>query len=311
MCHYDYEACVEGCQSDEECRLQLVDGDGNGLPDALAYDDDSLAFCDPESSRCKHSGGGSAATGDACERLDDCEADGLCIQPLQTFAGLRFPGGTCTKLGCNIEGRECVGDGATCSRLRSWSPGLVTDYACLTGCTVGAEPAEDQLGADGHGEGCRPGYRCHYNGGAGAQSGVCVGGNYNAVTDNNVGAACESEADCYSPFGLGSCVFLQIADVAAEIGSCSLRDCNAPGLPEDLCGAGNECIGLNGDVSFCVKNCTKTDECPEGYACSDDDGNPGTPRICYPACFADAECRDGEVCEPSPMGAGRCVASAP
>jgi hypothetical protein len=232
------------------------------------------------------------------------------VQPLQTFAGLSFPGGHCTKLGCDVEGRECEGAGAVCTRLRAYNAGLLAPPACFLGCEVGAEPEADRTGVGGHGEGCRAGYRCHYNG-AGTD-GVCVGGNYTALTDNNVGASCMTDADCYSPFGLGSCLALAVGSVQPG-GSCAILDCNVPGLPEDLCGPGNQCVGLSGDLTFCAKSCSKASECAADYACADDDFDPTTPRICYPSCVEDQDCREGESCsvvdEANMIGA--CVASGP
>lgn len=310
-CDFELEACVEGCQSDEECRLLLVDGDRNGRADALAYDESSRAVCDTDTFRCTHPGGASAQTGDPCEGIDDCESEGTCLEALREFAGFQFPGGSCTKFGCDHEGRECAGEGSTCARLRSWIPGIVTGQSCFQGCTVGAEPEADRVGAEGHGEGCRPGYRCHYNGGQGAESGVCVGGVYNDVTENNVGGACTADSDCYSPFGLANCLRLSVGPVDAPVAACSIMDCAAPGLPDDVCGEGNQCIGLNGDLTFCVKTCKEASECPEGYACTDDDGSAATGKICYPACLADEDCREGEeACRlDAASGIGACVAS--
>ena len=57
----------------------------------------------------------------------------------------------------------------------------------------------------------------------------------------------------------------------------------------DICGEGNQCIGLNGDLTFCVKTCKEASECPEGYACTDDDGSAATGKICYPACLGDED----------------------
>jgi len=316
-CDFEGRVCVEGCQSDEECRLQLIDADDDGLADALAYDEESDASCDAESFRCVHDGAEGAAIGDPCARLDDCDPEGVCLDRLQTFATTSFPDGYCTKLGCDQPGREC-GRGAVCERLRPLRSSIVTDPVCLQACEVGEEPEADVLGSDGHGAGCREGYACHYNGGTGS-SGVCIGGNYNNVTENNIGAACASDAECYSPYGLGSCLVLAVGNPAVEAptGVCTLVDCAGPGLPEDLCGAGNECIGLDGDITFCVRTCTKADVCPDGFACADDDAtadmaNPSTPNICFPACFTDADCRVGsELCRPVAAGAsyGSCVAS--
>lgn len=312
-CDFDLKACVEGCQSDEECRLLLLDEDGDGRADALAYDDTSRATCDTESFRCVHPGGSdSGVTGDACTKLDDCEAEGLCLEELRQYAGLEFPGGYCTKFGCQVEGRECEGEGSVCEPLRPMASGVSTGDGCWKRCTVGAEPEADRVGRNGHGEGCRPGYRCHYNGGEGPESGVCVGGNYNAVAENNVGAECQTDADCYSPFGLGACVRLRIGpSLLAPVSTCAIMDCSAPGLPEDVCGDNGECIGLYGDIAFCVQTCKQAEDCATGYSCTDDDLNPATARICYPACFEDGDCRKGEeVCRARAAGEpGMCVAS--
>ncbi|MGD8860833.1 MAG: hypothetical protein PVI30_12555 [Myxococcales bacterium] len=309
-CNFDSGACVEGCQSDEECRLQLVDSDGDGVADTQAYDDETEAICSPDSFRCELPDPGPGETGDPCDRLDECEADGLCLDPLQPVVGHPFPDGFCTKRGCDVDGRECGGDGAVCTQLRPWSDSNSSIPLCMTECTVGAEDEADVVGSDGHGEGCRSGYRCHYNGGEDAEDGVCVGGNYNDIEESNVGAACEEDADCYSPYGLGGCLFLSVAGIQGPTGICSILDCAVPGIPQDVCGAGNPCIGLNRDITFCATTCKGADDCADGYACADDDGDPGTERICYPACFEDEECREGEECRLAlDVPAGRCVES--
>ncbi|MDH5676517.1 MAG: hypothetical protein OEZ06_30635 [Myxococcales bacterium] len=309
-CDFSDQACVEGCQSDEECRLWMLDSDGDGRADTRAYDDASEAVCDTQSFRCVHHGGTGAATGDSCQRMDDCEDEGDCIEPTSTFGGLDFPGGYCTKLGCSYGGRECAGQNAVCARLRPWSVGRVTTEVCLVGCTVGAEPEADRTGTAGHGEGCREGYRCHYNGGSGDE-GVCVGGNYNDVSDNNLGSACDDDSDCYSPFGLGRCMNLAVGGVVPESAVCAIMDCHVPGIPEDVCGENAACIGLNGDMAFCVRECKVAEDCAAGYACADDDLDPGTAKICYSACFEDADCRaDSEVCGfVAGQSYGSCIAS--
>lgn len=313
-CDFFYEACVEGCQSDDECRLRIVDLDLDGQRE-FQYDPDSRAFCDPKLFRCVHDESAGGAAGDACERLDDCEGDGLCLEALQGWAGFPWPGGFCTKVGCDLPGRECGAAGTTCAQLRTLGSGGATPRVCLTECTVGADAEGDRLGADGHGAGCRAGYRCHYNGGSGAEAGVCVGGNYNAIEKSNLGAACDLASECYSPFGLGQCLSLSVGVVAAPSGVCTIMDCAAPGLPEDICGDGAVCLGLNGDRSFCIAECASASDCAAGFACADDDGDLSTPRVCFPACYADEDCRKGdETCDfptdPSTMmlsTVGQCV----
>lgn len=310
-CDFGLSACIEGCRSDAECRVQLMDGDRDGAYDSIGYDGDSQATCDARTARCTHPGAASVETGSACERLDDCASDGQCLQG-GAAAGLQFPGGYCTVVGCDVPGRECQGDSAVCEPLRPLLANSASASFCLTGCEVGAEPEEARLGADGHGSGCRPGYRCHYNGGAGAESGVCVGGVYNDITTNNIGDACSADSECYSPFGLARCLryTATAAGIQAPSGMCTLLDCNAPGIPSDVCGARAECITFTRDVTFCIPNCGSPDECADGFACTDDDGDPSSPRVCYPACSAASDCRNGQRCQIARgQEFGACVAS--
>ena len=96
-------------------------------------------------------------------------------------------------------------------------------------------------------------------------------------------------------------------------------DCGVPGLPDDVCGSGGECIGLSGDVTFCVAQCKDASQCADGFACTDDDADSSTSKVCYPVCLADEDCRKGsEMCElppatPNSMAPpiGQCVASKP
>ncbi len=310
-CELSSHACVEGCASDAECRVHNGDSNGDGVADTIVYDTKSSATCDPHTLRCTHPAAAGAHVGTPCAMAVDCEADGACIDAASSLASMPFPDGLCTKFGCDVNGREC-GDGSVCEALRPWRAGAVSVPACLTSCRVGAEPAAQRLGTAGHGDGCRAGYRCHYNGGAGADDGVCVGGNYNAVAKNNVGDTCDTDADCYSPFGYGRCLYLTLdASSSPAHGTCSVMDCAAPGMPKDLCGSGNECILLRADITFCVRDCSKASQCAAGSACADDDGDESTKSVCFPACFSGKECRTGETCQiPNGMAGGQCVALA-
>jgi hypothetical protein len=309
-CDFGLKACVEGCRSDAACRLIVQDNNGDGQADAVAYDTDSSAFCDEQTQRCEHPGSASVPVGSSCQRLDDCEADGACLEGQGALGGLDFPGGYCTKVGCDVDGRECQG-GAVCEPLRPLLGTATSAPLCFARCEVGAEPPELRTGARSHGVGCREGYRCHYNGGSGAMSGVCVGGVYNDVTRNNIGEACTADSECYSPFGLAVCLTYSATDamIRTPRGTCSLLDCAAPGLPDDVCGSGNECIPFSGDLTFCIHNCSTAMDCAAGYACTDEDADASTAKICFPACLRNADCKQGEVCQAAQgASAGRCVA---
>lgn len=295
-CGFTDEYCSEGCQSDADCRIgPPIDTNGDGAPDMLSYDAESAVTCDPKTSRCVHPAGGQAS-GQSCMRDDECPQDGVCITDKAQIAGQRFPGGSCTRQGCDLPGRECEA-GTACESLRPWLGESPTEPLCFQQCKVGAEAADLRLGATGHGQGCREGYRCHYNGGPGADAGVCVGGNYNAVTTNNIGAECKTNTDCYSPFGLGYCLVYQLPTGQALPGICTLFDCAVPGMPTDLCGEGNECVATgDGDETNCQHHCKDASECAKGFACTDDDDDAKTPKNCIPPCLTDADCRTGEKC---------------
>jgi hypothetical protein len=228
-------------------------------------------------------------------RDEDCSDDGICITGDSSVAGHLFPSGYCTKIGCDVEGRSCS-SGSDCAPLRPILDANATDAICLTKCTVGAETESLRIGTSGHGQGCRAGYRCYYNGGVGAESGVCVGGNYNSVVDNNVGKGCEQNSDCYSPYGAGRCLRYGLTSTTSSNGICTLFDCNAPGLPDDVCGSGNECVSSSTDQTLCMHNCNDAGKCPATFACADDDGLPASPSVCYPVCEKASECRPNETC---------------
>ena len=311
-CDFDQRACVEGCQSDVECQLQLVDGDDDGLPDALASTTDSRGQCNLDDLSLHASAAAARrATGEPCERLDDCEPDGTCIQPLQTFAGLPFPGGTCTKVGCDIEGRECSGDGVICARLRPWSPRLHHRERLLSDAARSA-PSPRRIGSarTATGQGCREGYRCHYNGGAGAESGVCVGGNYNDVDRQQPRRGLRGRCRLLLALRPGQLPAARRRPTSRRrTGTCSIMDCNAPGpARRRVRRRAAQCIGLARRPDVLRPDLRATpSECADGYACTRRRRRPDAPlSICYPACVADEECREGaETCQISPASGRR------
>lgn len=292
VCREGYEcafegACLSGCSSDTECRVQRQDTNGNGIRDSedrLVYDDASDAVCDPETFRCTHGGTADAEAGIPCAADSECEADGEC----RVF----WPGGGyCTKFGCDRAGRACAGDAVCQSRAFGVA-------ACFQGCEVGAEVEADRLGPGGHGAGCRSNYMCLYDleGPAGEINGACVPGNYNAVSEPNVGAACDSDAECYSPYGAGACAEGSLFGQ----GYCTVLDCNAPGLADqDLCGPDADCIPFAGGGSGCMAICTSASDCQPGFGCVDLDRDPATAKVCADACDTADDCRPGETCDPS------------
>ncbi|MEM9189763.1 MAG: MopE-related protein [Myxococcota bacterium] len=274
--------CWDGCDSTDECRVQRRDTNGDGLIDAmtdnLVYDTLSSATCNMATGRCDDPGTATAVHGGPCTRNAECPANSFCALD-------GFPGGVCTKSGCDVPGNACVGVNSTCFGGAGGS--------CLTGCVVGAEPTADRLGVTGRGAGCRTGYQCDWDGTTlTGTTGACLPGNYNAVTIENVGAACPGgDTSCYSPYGQGLCV-----STWGTQGSCTILDCDAPGIPAGVCGTGNSCTDIGG-VSVCMQTCTTATECAPGLGCVDHDALAGTARLCWPVCTGNLDCRVGETCD--------------
>jgi len=314
-CNLTLEACLPGCGSDEECRVVRQESNGvagiqapndctgdsarptaaqvcGGVDsnfDHLVYDASSASVCDMATYRCKNPGTAGAEAGITCTQNDQCEADGRCIDE----ASFAWPGGYCTKFGCDLAGNGCAGAGVCQSRR-------VGVAVCLESCTVaaGATTGNQAAWLTNTG-GCRSGYACEWNGvgAAGSPNGGCAAGNFNAVTTNNVGASCTSNADCWSPFGKGQCV-PPAADGTGFIGGyCTVVDCDAPGTPSNVCGATGTCANLFSDATGCMRSCTSATQCRGGYACVDVDGDAATVgSVCTGNCTADAECRTGQTC---------------
>ncbi len=283
--------CLPGCQSNDECRIRREDTNTDGAittADSWVYDPASTATCSASTGRCTQAGVSTAHAGDTCTRASQCEANGICFQ-----AAEGWPGGYCTKYGCDVAGFGCSGTTSVCQ-----SRGIIgTGALCMRGCTVGAEPATDRLGTAGHGSGCRTRYTCLWNGtGASGMNGACVPGNYNSITVNNVGGACTADSDCYSPYGAGYCID---GGVWAPSNYCTIADCAAPGISSTACGTGNQCVDLGTGTSLCAKNCTSATTCSAGYACTDLDGSTATSKVCWPLCDVTADCRAGQTCNAS------------
>lgn len=305
-CDLALQVCLPGCTSDDGCRISRMDTNGDGTidPDSgdqLVYDTDSDATCDRESWRCQHGGTDGAVAGDVCEKDSECMADGQCL----TSAGSGWPGGYCTRVRCDLEGRECSGENSICQ-----SRGLESPW-CLAGCEVasGEWTEGDSASYLDVTSGCREGYTCRWAGSRADSSpnGGCVPGEFNAIETPNVGASCDDDTGCYSPFGLGACLN---QGTWPSQGYCSVIDCGAPGMPSDLCGPNAQCVdadGTAGEMTWCLSNCGSADDCGDGFGCLDYDGVPDTPNVCFPGCLDDTDCATDERCEiPEGLTVGRC-----
>ncbi|HEY8534997.1 MAG TPA: hypothetical protein VIL25_01055, partial [Vicinamibacterales bacterium] len=287
-CDIDTGLCLDAqCRSDAQCKLDVSE-DGTDV----VMNPASPWTCNTMTGRCTHPGMAGAAAGDPCTQDSDCMEDGQCL----TGAGV--PDGFCTRIGCNAEGFEC-GPGETCS-LR----GLGGPSWCLPQCTVGEEPEEDRFGSDGHGAGCPVGHSCIWDGRSMSPTGGCFPGEYNDVTTPNVGSGCQSDDDCYSPFGYGRCLFSGERNV--DSGMCAVANCVGmdpngilPGVSTGtrVCdeSAGELCVLFGGNETYCVRSCENAGDCAPGYACPALLSGGG--RLCWPYCFENSDCRAGATCQ--------------
>jgi hypothetical protein len=303
QCDLLFEACYPGCQSDDDCRIFREDTNDNGVfdpwdpvmmtGDRLVYDTESTFVCNTSTYRCEHPGTDGAEAGIACDSSQQCEANGTCLDE-ETFG---FPGGYCSKVRCDID--PCGGDGI-CAALGLGVP------LCAESCQVGAGAMPPDTSTYlNNTQGCRDGYTCFWAGVADDPTGACVPGEFNDVVDNNIGADCTEDSICYSPFGQGGCADADLlcALTGEEPGTCQVGfgctvfDCAAPGMPDDVCGADAECVVTGAGLSLCVAKCSAAEGCLLGAACADLDGDPLTlDGVCLPFCEVDLDCRSGETC---------------
>jgi hypothetical protein len=313
--------CLDGCIGDDECRVFRLDSDADGdieAPEVGATAVDRLNYlatanhrCDLATDRCVHDGRATGQAGTTCGWDGECEANGDCL-----YDGWHDGGGGrgyCTKFGCDVAGNACAGSGKCQSRGFGDGFSLCLD-ACQVGRNTGLVTDADYRFHSAMG--CRAGFRCLWDGSSAATAtdgGGCIPGEYNAVRTNNIGAACTSDATCFSPFGGGRCLGV----LAGDAEECTVLDCAVPGMPADVCGADPDaagpmrapavCLEL-GDDSVCRKTCAVAADCgasPE--ACMPADvasllGLTVSSAICTPFCFgdtvaeADAQCRATERC---------------
>lgn len=352
-----------GCTTDTECRVAREDTNGIGgiqtpqdcmaTPeqcggsannfDALVYDTDSAAVCNPDTFECTGAPSTPGASGgDECDSNADCEEGGRCIeeggtcstngdvdcvddtQCVDAITGngdgvcdITWTGGACIKLGCDVVGNECANDGVCQER------GLGVT-ACLEGCTMGAgaDPEDPSTWVDpttGNG-GCRENYGCFWNGVGGhgvANNGVCLPSTFNDVPESNTGAACDTSDDCFGPFGQARCIRFDDLD---EFGYCTVNDCTAPFFDPasmaNVCGGENVCgnFGSAEDpFGLCLERCDDAEGNPDGDLCEGqniacrNDVLEGV-NVCFPGCSETAQCPSGQTCEgATAMESGTCT----
>jgi len=285
---------IEGIQTPMDCSASAATCGGSvtnfdrlvWLSDAEAGDLD----CNTDTFRCEFSGTPGAEAGDPCETDYDCEANGRCL------TGEDGEPGFCSKISCDVPGRDCAGDGECINR-----EARIGVAVCVPGCTVGA--GADQANPTtwlGNRGGCPEGQFCMWSGAAAdTDNGFCFpGGNNNDVTAENVGATCTEDDTCWSPFGDGVCLTALLEDGDLPNGYCSVFDCGAPGRGgENSCGEGNLCVGLGSGtapISLCFQGCETAADCSAGLGCTAI--TEGEDKVCFPGCQETADCRAGQTC---------------
>ncbi|AGP39001.1 hypothetical protein SCE1572_33635 [Sorangium cellulosum So0157-2] len=102
-------------------------------------------------------------------------------------------------------------------------------------------------------------------------------------TPVNYGAACTYDAACDGEY----CI--RETDWGWPSGACA-------GLCDPIVGAcddGGVCVDF-GDLGLCIRRCSTTDECRDGYTCSDIGGEI---TACIPACTENAQCAELGLCD--------------
>lgn len=288
-CNLGTQLCLPGCTSDEECRASFVDMNANGArdPGETTYDAASPARCDRATGRCvDRPFDPRAEFGDPCTTAAECPENGECLGGLTAD-------GYCSRIACELAGRECGVDGACLAPFNDATYGV-----CLDACVAGDETDMAAImGSRGGDPDCRPaGSRCYSL--DGTASGGCMPGIFNDIVEPNVGADCTSSAECWSPYGNGTCY------LARGRGFCTVVQCGiAPfalgGAGESaLCPRGTVCHGDPTFFSFCLPSCDPAlgaMACREGYACTP----VGDPRgfACFPACRDVTDCGPEDVCD--------------
>jgi len=304
-CDPDTLTCMEACVDDQQCQITIRDVNGDGFPDFVDRGADFPAYCDTVTGRCRTRGRPGASIGDRCADDHECPDDAVCL-----FAEPASDG-VCALPGCRSGAVTCP-PGTVCD-VRNVP--AFTQSACLPGCTVGAEDGTgDVTGARAGHPQCGEGWSCSWNGtaeAAGPGSGSCVPGEYNSVSRPNVGQPCDTDDQCWSPFGYGECLF---SNGGSFTGSCTVRHCATflgeggdevdgllPGveITDPICdpARGEECVALGSRLAspqtYCLQRCEDASECADGYAC---------PEIlsgryfCWPVCFVDSDCSAGSRC---------------
>jgi hypothetical protein len=256
---------------------------------------------------CINPGTEGARIGDPCQHDSHCSTDGTCLYYVDDETGEDyFPGGYCTKMGCQYAGRGCSEAGGACINMGSWRR---PQGMCLKPCHVGREitdpdyecrttPGEEQI--------CFPVHRMGWIGGIpeDGMDGYCFPGS-TVDGPGGIGDDCVGDEDCASPFGLGACM-----KWFGESPFCTIRCSESLVLEDEICGpaAEGEIAETLCGWSMCWPGCHAPgaamihNDCErEGFACAPlsyigttyvPEGALRPPGVCFPACDSDLFCEE-------------------
>lgn len=329
QCDIGMQMCFPGCSNDRECCETWEDEDDDWRRDGdeVTFWDGCASWCDGDdhdewaddcmaSWECINPGRDGALIGDPCDHDSHCPRDGECLGYTDPDTDeVYFPGGYCTRMGCQYPGRGCEEDGGACINMGSFRE---RRGICMKPCHVGRDPSA-------------PDYECRTTPGEEhvclpmnvlgwmfgppeeGEDGYCYPGNFAGGT-GGIGTHCTSGTDCDSPLGLGECM-----EWFGDVPFCTIR-CNEDlARDEAICGGtgpGGLATGLCG-WGMCWEGCTGYTEPPGLNGCSRDDfacaplsflgstyvveGALRPPGVCIPACETDAFCEDifdeGSTCD--------------
>jgi hypothetical protein len=320
--------CIPGCSNDRECCEIWHDDDEDKYRDAgevtLLPPAECTDTCNDCTYACERNGctDGECRIGDPCEHPAQCPPNGICLDEFRDGV----PGGLCTKVQCDLIGRECPAE-AGCA-------GMGGTAADVKGCVVPCEPGS------GPGD---PGYACRDLGVTGVADagdgacypvgsgfwldgtiagGFCWPGNF-AGGSVAIGGGCSGDTDCASPLGLGACIDdgvnypslgMPFCTVHCDVALAQGGICGGPGtdgIATGACVAG-EILGnlrrhdcrkasstLRTTSGLCLESCENPGASPEASAtgCSQDG------MACIPVGLLGP---DVHVVERSSMPAGLC-----
>jgi hypothetical protein len=243
-CNLFYGVCLSGCSNDRECCETWHDANHNAMRDSgeVTLFPGCSNYCDgddPEettdcmaSYACVNLGTPGSRFGDPCEHDSHCPVDGACWAWRDPDTGEEYyPGGYCSRMGCNYAGRGCEDAGGACIN----SGGLEDPRGfCVRPCHTGSDATDSDFECrrtPGQEHACFPVSSWAWVGGppAGGEDGYCFPGNYGAGT-GGLGDACEDGGECASPLGLGECADWWVLPF------CTVRCNETLAVDEGICG---------------------------------------------------------------------------